>query len=147
MKRIITIAFLFCFLLPLTAQTNMADKIVGKWYTEDNKSLVEIYKKGDKYFGKMIWLKNPLEDDGSIKLDNENPDESLRSKPLVGLVIMSDMEFDEGNEWEDGEIYDPESGDSYSCLITLTSPDKIDMRGYMGFSFIGRSTTWVRKKD
>ncbi|MEA3443217.1 MAG: DUF2147 domain-containing protein [Bacteroidota bacterium] len=124
-----------------------ADRIIGKWYTEENKSLIEVYKKGDKYFGKIIWLKNPNREDGSPKLDKENPDEKLKSRTILNMVIMTGLEFDEDNEWEDGDIYDPESGNTYSCMLTLTSPDKIDMRGYIGFSLFGRSTTWVRKKD
>ena len=147
MKRLITLALLVCFLIPLSAQKNNPDRIVGKWYTENNKSLIEIYKNGDKYFGKMIWLKDPLRDDGTAKIDDKNPDVKLQTRPLLGLVIMTDIEFDEDNEWEDGDIYDPESGNTYSCMITFTEPDKIDMRGYIGFSFIGRSTTWIRKKD
>ena len=124
-----------------------ADRIVGKWYTEENKSLIEIYKKGDKYCGKIIWLKDPNCDDGKPKLDKDNPDEKLRSRTILNLEIMTNLEYDDDNEWEDGDIYDPESGNTYSCKITLTDPDKIDMRGYMGFSLLGRTTVWTRKKD
>ncbi len=147
-----TTLYLAAFILLLITTTkginaqNSADRILGKWYTEENKSLIEIFKKGDKYFGKIVWLKDPKNENGTEKLDKNNPDEKLRKKTIVDLVIMSNIEFDEDNEWEDGEIYDPESGNTYSCLITLTSPDKIDMRGYMGFSMFGRSTTWKRKK-
>ncbi len=130
----------------LSAQSS-ADQIVGKWYTEENKSLIEINKKGDKYYGRIVWLKNPNEDNGEPKLDKDNPDENLRTRPILGMEIMTGLEYDEDNEWEDGEIYDPESGNTYSCMVTLTTPDKIDMRGYIGFSLFGRTTVWTRKKD
>ena len=151
MKRLLTLAALFLFMLPayniINAQTKDADRIIGKWYTEENKSLIEIYKKGDKYYGKMVWLKTPLNDEGKPKVDDKNPDVKLQNTPLIGLVILHDMEYDGDNEWDDGEIYDPESGNTYSCLITLTNNNQIDMRGYIGFSLFGRSTTWVRKKN
>ncbi len=151
MKRLLTLVALFLFMLPayniINAQTKDADRIIGKWYTEENKSLIEIYKKGDKYYGKMVWLKTPLNDEGKPKVDDKNPDVNLQNKPLIGLVILHDMEYDGDNEWDDGEIYDPESGNTYSCLITLTNNNQIDMRGYIGFSLFGRSTTWIRKKN
>lgn len=125
---------------------NPGDRIIGKWNTEENKSVIEIYKKGDKYCGKIIWMKNPNEN-GKPKLDKDNPDEKLRNRPILNLEIMTNLEFDEDNEWEDGDIYDPESGNTYSCMITLTNPDKIDMRGYLGFSLFGRTTVWTRKKE
>ncbi|MCF8372883.1 MAG: DUF2147 domain-containing protein [Bacteroidales bacterium] len=137
--------FLFSFSFNTYAQ-NPGDRIIGKWNTEENKSVIEIYKKGDKYCGKIIWMKNPNEN-GQPKLDKENPDENLRSRTILNLEIMTNLEFDEDNEWEDGDIYDPESGNTYSCMITLTTPDKIDMRGYLGFSLFGRTTVWTRKKE
>lgn len=143
-----------CFLLALMVSgftslkaQNPADRIIGKWYTEENKSLIEIYKQGDKYFGKMVWLKTPNREDGSPKLDDKNPEPKLQKRPLLGLVILSDLEFDEDNEWEDGEIYDPESGNTYSCYIELIDNNTIHMRGYIGFSLFGRTTTWIRKTE
>ena len=150
MKTVVALTLFFLFTLhpmvKINAQ-NPGDRIIGKWYTEENKSLIEIYKKGDKYYGNIVWLKIPNEDNGKPKVDNDNPDEKLRTRPILGLEVMTDLEFDEDNEWEDGDIYDPESGNTYSCMVTLTTPDKIDMRGYIGFSLFGRTTVWTRKKD
>lgn len=146
-----TIAFIFAGLLLFSPVFKVSaqipgDRIIGKWYTEENKSLIEIYKKGDKYCGKIIWLKKPNEN-GKPKLDKENPDKKLKTQPILNLEIMTNLEFDEDNEWEDGDIYDPEPGHTYSCMITLTTPDKIDMRGYLGLSLFGRTTVWTRKAD
>ena len=151
MKRLITLSAFLIFMLPafnlIQAQTKSADRIIGKWYTDNNKSLIEIYKQGDNYYGKMVWLKTPLNDQGKPKVDDKNPEEKLQNKPLIGLIILNDMEYVGDNEWDEGEIYDPESGSTYSCVITLTNNNQIDMRGYIGFSLFGRSTTWVRKKN
>lgn len=139
MKSIISL-LLIVFSTTIFAQN--ADDIVGVWWTEDKDGKVEIYKKGDVYYGKLIWLKEPNEN-GKPKLDDENPDPKLRNRPLQGLVLLSGLVF-EGDEWDDGEIYDPESGDTYSCYVELESPNRLKLRGYIGFSLIGRSSYWTR---
>ncbi len=123
-----------------------ADDVVGQWYSEKNESLIEIYKTGNKFYGKIIWLKEPLRD-GKPKVDDKNPDEKLRNRPLIGLVILKDFVFDGKDEWSDGQIYDPKSGKTYSCFMELENKDKLKIRGYIGISLIGRTTYWTRKKD
>lgn len=127
------------------AQEFKADDILGQWYTEEGKSVVEIFKKGDKYFGKILWLKEPNDKNGKPLKDTKNPDEKLRSRTIKGITFMFDFEFDD-DEWEDGKVYDPESGNTYSGTITLESKDIMNLRGYVGFSMFGRTSTWVRKK-
>ena len=63
----------------------------------------------------------------------------------MGMVIMSDFAYDEDSVWDDGELYDPKKGKTYSGMMTLKDKNTIDLRGYIGFSFIGRSSTWTRK--
>lgn len=145
MKKILLLSFLF--VLGLTLQAQKATAILGKWYTENNKSVVEIYQENGHFYGKMIELKNPIDPDtGKPKLDKENPDVKLQKRPLLGLLIMTGLKFESDNYWGGGEIYDPESGNTYSCRLKMVGNDQIDMRGYMGFSLIGRSTIWHRKK-
>ncbi len=136
----------------IKAQEFKADDIVGKWYTEENKSIIQIYKKGNKYYGKIIGIRDKTyteKDDkeyGKKKHDHENPDPKLRSRPIVGIVIIQGFEFDGDDEWVDADIYDPESGKTYSCKAWLNDKKNIlNVKGYIGFSFIGRSTTWKRK--
>ena len=120
-----------------------ADDILGKWMTEEGKAHVEVYKKGDKFFGKIVWLKEPNNPDGTPKVDKENPDESLRSRGILGMELLTSFEFDD-DEWEDGEIYDAESGKTYSCVISMDDKDKLNVRGYIGVSWVGRTTEWTR---
>lgn len=140
---IILLSFLF-FSSVLFAQK--ADDILGQWYSENNESLIEIYKSGNKFFGKIIWLKEPLRD-GKPKVDDKNPDSKFKDKPLIGLVILKDFVFDGKDEWNDGKIYDPKSGKTYSCYMEFESKDKLKIRGYIGISLIVRTTFWSRKKD
>ena len=118
-----------------------ADDILGVWYNQEKTGKIEVFKKSDKYFGKIVWLKEPMRD-GSPKLDIENSDEKLRTQPIMGLQILKGFEF-EDDEWEDGTIYDPKNGETYSCEITKEG-NKLNVRGYVGFSFIGRTSIWTK---
>jgi len=144
MKSLYIFVLFLLFTKVLYAQK--ADDVVGQWYSEKNESLIEIYKTGNKFYGKIIWLKEPLRD-GKPKVDDKNPDEKLRNRPLIGLVILKDFVFDGKDEWSDGQIYDPKSGKTYSCYMELENKDKLKIRGYIGISLIGRTTYWTRKKD
>ena len=122
-----------------------ADKIVGLWLTEDGDSKVKIFKATNgKYYGKIVWLDEPNEEDGTAKVDDDNPDESLRSRPILDLRILSSFVYAEDDkEWVDGEIYDPKNGKTYSCFMWFEG-DKLNVKGFIGFSFIGRSTVWTK---
>ncbi|MFU8843705.1 MAG: DUF2147 domain-containing protein [Bacteroidales bacterium] len=133
------------FAIPeVTAQDVKADDILGFWLNEEKDGKVEIYNENGKYSGKLVWLKNPLDDKtGKPKLDKENPDSELKKRALKGVILMHGFEFNHG-EWENGKIYDPKNGKTYSCYLKLESPDRLKVRGYIGFSWIGRTTYWTR---
>jgi uncharacterized protein (DUF2147 family) len=137
---------LFCISAALETMFK-GDDILGDWYTAENKTVVKIYKnKSDYYFGKITWLKNPNDELGKAKLDKENPDPKLRDTPLLGLLILKSFKF-EDDKWAGGTIYDPENGKTYKCTMKLTDKNTLDVRGYIGISAIGRTTTWKRKTD
>lgn len=149
----IVLLILFSLVCSAVSYANQADSILGEWLTGDGKSRVEIYHCEKKYCGKITWLKEPVyaaDDDqgmaGKIKVDRENKNESLRSRPLLGLNMLNDFEYEGGNEWEEGSIYDPRDGKTYSSIITLKSSNLLHVRGYIGFSFIGKTTEWTRSK-
>ena len=118
---------------------------VGVWTNEEGKAKFEIYECGDKLCGKIISLQEPLKN-GKPKIDENNPDKKLQSRPLQGLVFLKAFEFDGDNMWDEGTIYDPESGKTYSCYMKVLSKDKMEVKGYIGISLIGRSQTWTRVK-
>jgi uncharacterized protein (DUF2147 family) len=120
-----------------------ADDIVGIWLTSGKEpAKIQIYKSGQKYYGKIVWLKNPLEN-GKPKVDENNPDKSKRNQQIIGLVILSDFKFDD-NEWDQGKIYDPENGNTYRCILTLKDNKTLKVRGYIGVSLLGRTETWMK---
>jgi uncharacterized protein (DUF2147 family) len=143
-KILITLASLFLVIFTY-GQAQTADAIVGKWLNEDQDAHVQIYNENGKYFGKVVWLKEPNEPDtGLPKVDDENEDESLRSRPVMGLVLLKDFIYDGDGEWEDGTIYDPKNGKTYDCYMNFDENGILKIRGYIGISWIGRNTYWTR---
>ncbi len=117
-------------------------QIEGKWKTIDDetkqaKSIVEIYKKGDQYYGKVSQL--------LIKPANPNCMEckdDRKNKPILGLEIIRGLKK-EGNEFTGGTITDPKTGKTYKCTIKREG-DKLNVRGYLGISAFGRTQTWQK---
>jgi uncharacterized protein (DUF2147 family) len=126
-------------------------EILGVWNTSDNKGQVEIFKVDEKLHGKIIKLKEPnwpVDDEkgmgGKPKNDRNNPEPKLRGKPIAGLEIMSGFTYAGKKRWENGKIYDPENGKTYKCKMTLTSTNRLEVRGFIGISLIGRTDVWTR---
>ena len=123
-----------------------AQEVTGKWKTIDDetgdaKSIVEIYKQDGKIYGKVVESLNKDRKDAKC-VDCPGSD---KGKPVQGLVIIKGLEKD-GDEYNDGKILDPQSGKLYKCLIELENPNKLKVRGYIGFSLIGRTQYWHRVK-
>lgn len=123
----------------LSAQEVAKDAVLGEWLSESKDGRVQVYKQGEKFFGKIVWGK-----DGTRK-DVKNPDEKLRSQNIVGAVILKGFNFT-GKAWEDGTIYDPNNGKTYSSTMKMTDANTLSIRGFIGFSLLGRSTVWTRVK-
>jgi uncharacterized protein (DUF2147 family) len=139
LKRIFLTAVLPVYILPALAQ---ADPIEKLWYSEDKTAKIHIYKGRDgKFYGKIAWLKVP-DRNGKPKIDEKNPDPKKRNQPILGLTILKGFTKGDDNEYEDGTIYDPKNGKSYSCKITRNN-DILDVRGYVGISLIGRTSSWT----
>ncbi|GAA4386955.1 DUF2147 domain-containing protein [Hymenobacter koreensis] len=120
---------------------------LGIWTNSEKKATFEIYKCGNKLCGKIISLTVPNDPaTGKPKTDSQNPNPKMRSRPRLGLVFMEGFEYDGENKWDDGKIYDPESGKTYSCYMKMNNANSMEVKGYIGFSLIGRSQNWTRVK-
>jgi uncharacterized protein (DUF2147 family) len=129
------------------AQKLKADDVLGIWLNEDGDAHVEMFKRDGKIYGKLVWLKFPIDDETKKpKLDKKNPDNKLKSRPVMGLEILTGFTFDGSSEWSGGQIYDPKSGKTYSCYMAFDENKKLKIRGYIGISLIGRTTYWTRIK-
>jgi uncharacterized protein (DUF2147 family) len=130
--------------LLLSAQAD-ADRLLGVWEPSNGKARVKIEKIGPKYYGKIVWLKEPVDPKTQQpKTDKNNPDESLRTVPLKGYRLLKDFSYAGNNSWSEGTIYDPENGSTYSCTISMKDPNTLDIRGYIGISTFGRTDVWKR---
>lgn len=117
--------------------------IVGKWLTSKKDAHIEIFKNtSGKYIGKIVWLKTPIDPDtDKPKLDKHNPDPNARSQAVLGLFVLKNFTFKEG-EFVNGTIYDPKEGKLYNAKMWQEDKDKIYMRGYWGIFY--KTEEWTR---
>jgi len=124
--------------------------VLGLWNTADNDSKLEFFKCGEKVCVKIAWLKEPNYTDskegpvGTPKVDQFNPDKSLRKRPMLGLQIMDGFTAVSDDRWENGVIYNPDNGKSYRGKLHLVSPKKLQLRGYLGISLFGSNYMLTR---
>jgi uncharacterized protein (DUF2147 family) len=134
---------LISILLPvLLAVGSDAVSPVGIWKNDD--ATFEIFENQGKLSGKIVALREPRTPEGKDKTDIHNPDAAKRERPIIGLVFLSGFTQKSQSRWENGTIYDPKSGNTYSCSMELDGPEKINMRGFIGISLIGRTDVWTR---
>ena len=143
---------LTCFLISLSIICFSQEKndITGIWLEEEGQSKIEIFsletKEGTMFGGRIIWLQEPLTEKGERKLDKENPNPELRKKPILGLLIMKKLKYKKYGYWSGGSIYDARSGKTYSLEVSMDEKNILKLRGYLGISLIGKTTTWTREK-
>ena len=119
------------------------DRISGTWITADGKAHVQISRRGETYCGTIVWLNEP-EKNGRPVMDDKNPDEKLRGRPILGMQLLHGFMYDGDNVWSSGRVYDPESGDEYRGKLKLVDADTIELRGYVMIPLFGRTETWKR---
>lgn len=140
MKLVFLFLLLCSFAFPSIAQ----DQIEHLWYNEAKTSKIQIYKAVDgNYYGKIVWLKEPNKD-GHPKVDDNNPKEAQRGKPLLNLIIMKKFKKDEDDTYTNGTIYDPKNGKTYDCIITFKG-DHLRVHGYvLGMTWLGRTEIFYK---
>jgi len=153
-KRAILALWLTFLLLVSSALAADEDKIVGLWITPRNDCKIEIFKSGIKYSGRIAWLKEPLfptDDDGGMAgrpvVDRENPNPSLRSRTLIGLRLMEGFTYSGSNIWQNGTIYNPDNGKTYKCKMTLSAPNRLEVKGFIGIPLLGATSVWTRQAE
>lgn len=154
MKSIVKLFFATLFTVAFSFSANAeitnppiadADDVVGLWKNGEGTGIVQIYKRGDKYYGRIVWLKEANDKKGKPRTDINNPDEAKRKTPLKGMVNMRSFVYAGDGVWEDGNIYDPKTGNDYSCEMTLVNENTLEVRGYIGVSLFGRTDVWKRQ--
>lgn len=137
--RYLLITGLFLILSHYTVKgQNKANDIVGEWITNTKGGHVLIYEREGKYYGKL----KLSADENAV--DNKNTDPKLRTRKIMGMIMLNAFVFDGENTWKNGTIYDPSQGKTYSCKLSLNSTNELKVRGYIGLSLFGRTDLWTR---
>lgn len=119
------------------------NQILGKWQTDDKRAIIEIVEQRNIYFGKIVWLQNATDKVGNPRKDIENPNKEKRNAFLIGLIIMNNFTFDD-NEYINGTVYDPDSGNNYNCKLWLLDNNTLKVRDYCGLFY--KTFAWTRVK-
>ena len=139
-KILVSILFMLVSLSAVFAQD-----VVGKWKLEDGTAIVEVYKDGEFFNGKIVWLETLTEADGTPVKDANNPDSKLRTRQVLGLNMLSGLKKD-GGEYKGGSIYDPGNGKTYNCSMKVEG-DVLKVRGSLDKrGLFGRTMDWFRVK-
>ncbi|MEP6684867.1 MAG: DUF2147 domain-containing protein [Parafilimonas sp.] len=141
------IGICFSLLLTTTNAQNRQDAIIGKWESTEKNLIVEVYKHQNVFAARVVWF---YDEDDTItpinkRLDIKNPNRALRSRPIVGVDILSGLQFNpKQNRWNGGRIYDATSGRTWDATVWLTSPNDLSVRGFYIFRWIGKTLTFTR---
>src|SRR5262245_11029038 len=110
------------------------------WQTDDGKAVVELYRcGGSKLCGRIVWLNPRFEREGSAPVDENNPEPSLRRRPICGLEVLKGLTPDQQGAWDGGRVYDPEEGRSYNAALESKGPNEIAVTGYLGLRSLGET--------
>jgi len=128
-----------------TAKAQMSsDKIIGIWELEDKTSKMEVYKEGNTYYGKLLFGKDVMNEDGTSKKDIHNPNQELRENNIIGSTYITNLKFT-GEEWEEGNVYDSTTGKLWNCYVEIKDED-LHFTGYWGAKWLGKTYVYKRIK-
>lgn len=119
---------------------------VGLWWADGGSAQVELREVDGELAGTIVWLRRPYDVDGRTLRDVEHPDPARHDTPVIGLEMLSGFrrQSADAEVWDGGSIYDPGNGRTYQGTITMDGEDRLLLRGFIGISLLGRTTTWIR---
>lgn len=135
------LASLALLLLAVPAWADPA-AVEGRWLTQGKDGWIRVLRVGDSLEGRIAGA--PPGSPAGREFDDRNPDPALRARRLDGLTIMKGFEYAGNGRWKNGEIYDPNSGKTYRCTLTLVDRNTLEIRGFLGVALFGRTETWTR---
>lgn len=131
----------------LTSFTNNPDEeLMGVWWNTERDAKIEIYRCGEVLCGKVIWLRNPKDDDGNPVKDENNSNSQMKKREVMGMKVLEGFSFNGKDRWVNGEAYDPKSGKTYTSYISLKDKNTLELRGYIGTPLLGRTVIWKRDR-
>lgn len=141
-----SLLLLSILLISISNFAQNSDAILGNWVNENGDRIIEIYKNNDLYYGKVLWLKDSEKGKGVDRLDLKNPNQLLEKRNIVGIdFLMIFSYFSERDVWKEGQIYNYETGNTYSGKMSLNDDGELELTGYYGILwFLGRTKTYTR---
>ena len=137
--KIVCLVLLAC--IPALGAAAGEDDIVGTWLTEDGESKVEISRAGTTYSGNVVWLKPEVVGSKTLR-DAKNADPALRTRPLLGLEVLSAVSYAGDGVWKGGTVYSPRKGTTYPVELSLGSDGKLNVKARVGP--MSRTVQWTR---
>lgn len=130
--------------VPLYAQDLTPE---GIWLHSNERIQVKIEPCEEHLCGKIVWFKNPDDNEGAPIVDSENPDQAQQGQPLMGMRVLWGLVRSSPDKWTDGTIYNPDDGETYNARITMAGPDTLNVRVYLLLPLLGTTKTWTRVED
>ena len=119
----------------------------GLWLVQERDATVRIEEYRGALCGRIVWVRDSLDERGRLRRDRKNPDPALRDRVMRDLVIVTDLAATsaDSTRWK-GRVYDPRSGHTYAARLTLETPDRLKLRGYVAVPVLGRTSRWTRAR-
>jgi len=140
--------FLLCFFTVLFTKGQAIDghgRVCGKWESVDKSIIIQVYMQGDDFKAKLIWFSDTDGKPMDYWTDRRNPNPALRNRKLLGMEILSGLQYDpDNNSWENGMVYDSRHGREWNASATIDKNGQLRVRGYWHFKFIGKTMTFYR---
>ncbi len=143
------ISILFFSILPshLVSGSVTENAIVGKWMSTEKNVKVEVYKVNDEFRAKIIWFNDS--DDKSrpmeTRKDLNNPVKELRNNKILGMSVLKNLKFNaKNNRWEDGIIYDANSGRHFSSVVYFNDEGNLEVKGFWKFEFLCQTIEFTK---
>ena len=135
MKR--TLLFCIVAIMTIASAFAQADKVVGTYKAVRNgvTSKVKVFKYNDGYRAQVIWVDNLKKEDGSIRLDEKNPDPAKWKLQADKIVLIDKVKFDGKDKWSGGKIYDPTSGKTFTVSLYFKDEKTLTVKGSIGILF------------
>lgn len=134
--KFLLVAVITTFLTFTKAYAIDPNDIVGRYWNPDRDGIIEIFKTGRTFSGRIIWS-------AKREIDTFNPNASLKGRNMLGVPFLKGFKFDGKGKWVDGSVYAFDNGRTYSGNIRLDG-NKLKMRGFVGVSLLGRTVTFIR---
>ncbi len=143
-RLFLVFSLVFPFLLSFDTATP-SNRLIGIWESEVKDLQIEMFEDNGFFAGRMIYFKCKSDEVMRNSQDIENPNKHLMGRKLLGLTLVTKLSYKGENVWDEGKIYDPNSGNTFEAQIQLTNANTAIVRGYWKYKWIGRSMVFARK--